>query len=147
MKHKGVEQMRNQVPAIRTLFLLVITVLMFIGCNTTQPIVDYLTASSDLLLEWGDTFDRAASTSRMALSPVIGELQRIRRDYEALVPPEECEKLHNNVVRSMDNSIDGFMAFMAEEDEDKVAAYFERANSALDLAGEELVTLRAEYVH
>ena len=128
------------------LVMLVVSVL-FVGCNPSrQPVIDYLTAAGDLLGEWSDTFNRAASTGRIALSPVIGDLQRVMRTYESLDPPEECVKLHTNVISSMDSAVDGFLAFMSQEDESVVTRHFDRSTEALERATSQLSGLRAEYL-
>ena len=126
--------------------LLLTALLLLYGCNTGKAeVVAYLDAAGPLLDEWSDCFDRAASTSRIALSPVIGELQAIRREYSALLPPKLCAKMHKNVIDSMNYSIDGFFAFMEDKSETEITRIFTLANQSLDRATANLKELNSAY--
>jgi len=88
----------------------------------------FLDDYTSLVGQFSDTFNRAASTSRIALSPVIGELQSIKRDVNSLDDVcEEATQLKAATVYAMDASIDGFMLFMADAPDDDVAAKFGEA--------------------
>ena len=127
-------------------FALVILLLLLCGCDTGKTeVVAYLDAASPLLDEWSDCFDRAASTSRIALSSVIGELQAIRREYSALPVPEPCTNMHTNVINSMNYSIEGFFAFMEDKNEAEITSIFKLANHSLDYAMVNLKELVSAY--
>jgi len=126
--------------------LLLTALLLLYGCNTGKAeVVAYLDAAGPLLDEWRDCFDRAASTSRIALSSVIGELQAIRRKYSALPVPEPCANMHTNVVNSMNYSIEGFFAFMEDKNEAEITSIFKLANHSLDYAMVNLKELVSAY--
>ena len=130
----------------KLLVVLLVAVLMLVGCGEKKEVAAYLGAMDLLLGEWSDTFDRAASTSRIALSPVIGELQDIRREVDDLDVPGPCSLFHKNMVGAMNHSINGFIAFLGNESEEDVAAQFESGNMKLGWAMDNLADLREEYI-
>lgn len=88
---------------------------------TMQFLDDY----HSLLGQFSDAFSRAGNTGRIALSPVIGELQSIRREVDDLDDVcQEAIELKSATVYAMDASIDGFMLFMAQASDDEVTAKF-----------------------
>ncbi|NLF00895.1 MAG: hypothetical protein GX601_07945 [Anaerolineales bacterium] len=95
--------MRVQYRVVLTLILVFLVGLPLAGCSSERKeVLAYLEAAQPILNEWSDTFNRATSTARVSLSPVIGDLQRVKRDYEALEPPEPCLQAHVQVIDSMD---------------------------------------------
>jgi len=67
------------------------------------------------LIEWQDLIGVANSTSRMALSPLIRDMQRVRREAMAIEPPECAIVVYSSLSVSMDAEIDAFLSFMAQE--------------------------------
>lgn len=92
--------------------------------------------------EWDDAFTLASSTSRMNLNSQIAELQRIRRNVNRQDWPTCAQAAQRSMVAAMDSSIDGFIAFMAQEPEATVNRHFERSFEHFDTAAEELRKLR-----
>jgi len=78
--------------------------------------------------EWDDVCAVAHSTSRIALSGPVAELQRIRREWREVEPPEGLGEFHENIVAFQDATIEGFLAFMEEKPEQEVAAHFDSAH-------------------
>jgi hypothetical protein len=132
--------------AVRMLMLVVVAVLLLAGCGSEKKAVrEYIGATALLLDEWEDVEDRASRTSRMALSPVIGDLQDIRRRYAALDTPEPCWAMRDNLVGSMQYSIDGYLAFLADEDSSVINGKFALADQRAAWALESLELLLEEY--
>ena len=84
----------------------------------------------DLLEEWQDTSELASSTARIALSPVIGQLQRIRRDVAGLSAPACARPVKDLLLEYMDADIDAYLKFMAQQSDGIVERQF---NMALDI--------------
>jgi hypothetical protein len=78
--------------------------------------------------EWDDAYAVALGTSRIALSGPVAELQRIRRGWREVEPPEGLGEFHENMVAFQDATIEGFLAFMAEKPDWEVGAHFDSAH-------------------
>jgi hypothetical protein len=117
-----------------------------------QPLLDFVPCSVQaetfivevqaLVDDWDDANQLASSTSRMALSPVIGQLQQLRREVADLETPECAMKVRNHLLDYMDNTIDGYLAFMTQEDDAAVEGKFESASRQMDSFLSEFVKLR-----
>lgn len=81
---------------------------------------------------WDDAFDVASSTSRIAMAGPISDMQTIRRETRNQVWPECAQKAQQELVGWMDESIDAFTAFMAQEDDDTVKRHIERGQRHRD---------------
>lgn len=75
----------------------------------------FLQSSEAAIDQFKDVSTRAGVTSRIALSPVVGEMQEIRRDYKALIAPACAEKLHLLVGQAMDAEIESYLSFMKQD--------------------------------
>jgi len=104
---------------------------------------DYLARIQPLLEEWDDAVEVANSTARIALSPMVRDMQGIERDVED-VPVPDCAR-HGSalLIDGMDSIIDAFIAFMGDESEDTVGAKFESGFEQI-LAGVEELTALAQ---
>ncbi len=72
---------------------------------------------ADLAGRWSDAFRVAGSTSRIALSQPVKDMQQIKRDLEARKAETTCEiKLKNELLKSYDLAIDGFLQFMQKNE-------------------------------
>lgn len=82
-----------------------------------------------LARRWDDTEKLASTTSRIALSTPVSELQSIKRDTEAAVVPACLSKLKSELVASMDAVIDAYLLFMGDsEAEFEVQSRFRKAS-------------------
>lgn len=71
----------------------------------------------DLAGRWSDAFRVAGSTSRIALSQPVKDMQQIKRDLESHSTKTECEaKMKLELLKSYDYSIDGFLQFMQKNE-------------------------------
>ncbi len=73
---------------------------------------------------------------------MIDSLRLIRSRYDALEVPKPCGQMHENVLDSMDYSIDGFTTKLAGGDDDEVTALFTLANRKMGSVLEGLEELR-----
>jgi hypothetical protein len=85
---------------------------------------DYLSKIQPLVEEWDDAVEVANSTARIALSPMVREMQGIKRDVED-VPVPDCAR-HGSALltEGMKTIIDAFIAFMGDESDSAVSGYF-----------------------
>lgn len=66
---------------------------------------------------WSDAFKVANSTSRIALSQPVKDMQQIKRDLEGRATETACEvKLKQELLKSYDFAIDGFLQFMQKNE-------------------------------
>ncbi|MBI3158123.1 MAG: hypothetical protein HYZ26_00805 [Chloroflexi bacterium] len=77
--------------------------------------------------EWDDAVSLAGSTSRIALSGPIGDLQDIRRDLMRLRVPACLVDAQIHLTRTMDNTIEAFLAFASQRPDSEVSEYLSRA--------------------
>lgn len=104
-----------------------------------QADVDNYLDELDLVLEkWEDISVRAESTSRMALSSVIGELQEVRRDTRRLDRPECADFLNDLIVVAMDRDIDSFISFLSQDSDSIVARKIQGADAAWEIVESEI---------
>jgi len=66
------------------------------------------------MLEFADTVEVASSTPRVALAPVVQDLQRIKRDVADIPAPSCARSASNLIIRGMDGVVNGFVDFMAD---------------------------------
>lgn len=118
------------------LLTLIIVPLLLSGCKNTYCPSDEVEIAIDemesLAEEWDDAYAIASSTSRMALSGPIGDMQEIKREVGDMVVPPCLESSVVNLEKSMEFTINGFIAFLGQEDDDDVVYYFDMANKFQD---------------
>lgn len=91
-------------------------------------------SAGSLVTRFLDTSEVAAQTSRIALSPLVLEMQRIHRDFEGLDYPSCVSEVRNKLLSAMDTTIEGFTSFVGQSD------YV--ASAYLDMAAEEFAAVR-----
>jgi len=114
--------------------------------NTPKPKVacpqadveSYVDELELVLEEWEDTTTRAGSTSRIALSPVIGELQDVRRNTRRIDRPECADYLNDLIIVAMERDIDSFISFLSQDSDSVVVRKMEGAEKAWGIAHDEL---------
>jgi len=94
------------------------------SCNVDK----YSNDTDAMLAKWDDAVDVADSTARMSLSGPIAELQTIKREASAYKPPECFAEAHTKLLKYMDATIDGYLAFMADKGDVSVNSLFEMAD-------------------
>jgi len=84
-------------------------------CETVAK--TYQAAVKPILSKWTDATKVAASTARAALAPQISDLQEIRRELDDLTVPECVADTHELLNTSMNGTIDGYLAFMRDDNQ------------------------------
>lgn len=106
------------------------------GCTARQPVISAYRSFNDL-------HARAAATSRIALSPVVGEMQAARRALDN-IPVTNCGQdiieAHTRMREWMDADIQAFLAFMSTNinDDPLVQIYVQRAVETAALAQQQI---------
>lgn len=112
-----------------------------------QDEVDKYVDELELVLEeWDDTSRRAETTSRMSLSPVVGELQDIRRRTRRLDRPDCGDYLNDLVVVAMEREIDSFISFLGQDSDSVVARKMNGAEKAWEVVNEEIANFEEDPV-
>jgi len=103
----------------------------------------FLAEIQPLFQEWTDATTLAGSTPRASLSTEIGKLQDIRRRVQAVQAPACAADVRQNLISSMDSSIQAFLAFLGQKPESEYNALFTLATTQLDLFSRNLAHLQA----
>jgi hypothetical protein len=113
------------------------------GCSPKEAraAVDVMTP---LIEEFSDHFDRAGSTSRIALSPVIGDMQRTLRDLRSQEVPSCATAIQADLGEAWDTAIDAALAFQSDEPDSTVEKMFEEATALMKQANDDLVNLNVD---
>ncbi len=130
------------------IFLVVIVAVIVSGCAAAGPCAtDKVQASSKQLLnlinQWQDAYNIARSTSRIGLAAPVQSLQALRREVEALEVPPCLTAARGYLVQHMNRIVDGFLSFMAQQDDAVVQAKFDQADAALTQYTDEMNRIAA----
>ena len=85
-----------------------------------------------LAREWDDANKVASSTPRSALSAQIGALQSVRRRVQDIAAPPCGAEMKEHLVKTMNATIDGYIAFLGQKSDPVVNAFFETAKTEMD---------------
>jgi hypothetical protein len=102
----------------------------------------FLAETDKTMQAYEDLINRGGVTSRIALSPVVGELQTLRRDYAARPRPKCAEEVATFLLLGMDATIDALLAFMRNDDDRNVASSLSFADGLIERAKSEIAELR-----
>jgi hypothetical protein len=115
---------------MKRLALFLVLCVALISCAGSKcNLEEYNAIVEPLLEEWDDAVIIANQTPRVSLPNVIPELQGIRRRTEDLEIEECFEDAHLFLVKYMDYTIEAFIAFMGQEDDDVVSQKFNMAQT------------------
>lgn len=92
-----------------------------------EDVTKYKTLTREIVSQFEDAFQLASNTPRITLSPVIQNMQAIRREAQALELPVCTHNAQNRLIDYMDVSINAFSAFMGQRPEDEVNGLFNAA--------------------
>ena len=130
--------MKKKITLFVVLILLLLLSLNLISCTDpceSEEAQDYVKSYAITFEEFKDIFDLAESTSRIALSPVISDMQEVKRELNRLELPENCEKyddMQEYSVETMEKAIDAFMKFAQQEDEYEVMNIIESVKTRFE---------------
>jgi hypothetical protein len=113
---------------------------MYGPCGVT-PVKEATDQIHDRMTEFQDAMDVAASTARMSLSGPVAELQSIRRATDDIEVPACLSEAKDFTVRGMQNYIQSFTAFMAEEPDATVGNYMDAGLVDISQASQEFTAV------
>ena len=144
----------------RTRWLILIVVLLLAACGAPIPtptpaptptptpgcasdaVTAYLDDLNVLTSEWDDAVAVAGNTGRGMLSPVVQDMQRIRRGVNELETPcAEADAVRDVVAEWMGHIIDGYLSFMAQESDGTVEQHFGKARTISGRMGDAYTAL------
>jgi hypothetical protein len=96
------------------------------GCDIQS--MDYRNGVNSLASEWDQTNKLANSTPRIQLATVISELQAERNKVSDLYAPDCAQNAQQLLLSYMDETIDGYLSFLADDPATTVQAHFTKAN-------------------
>ncbi len=100
----------------------------------TCDAADYLKQSGKLVSQFKDLSDHAGATARIALSPVVGQMQDLRRAFSKLNVPSCAQEYHDTVTKAMNEEIQAYLDVMAQKPDSAVQADFQLADLAFQQA-------------
>lgn len=103
----------------------------------------YLTQVRPLMLEFNDTVQIADSTARIALGPVIQDMQRIRREVMDISAPNCVQGASYLILDGMSGIIEGFIDFMGNVNERTVQRKLTQGILNLTNGSDQLAALAA----
>lgn len=109
----------------------------------------FLDELNQVIDQWTDTEARAYATSRIALSPVVGELQELRRQARSIYYPDCVRPLAGWTFIAMDQTIDAMLLFMRAEgslSNYRISVIIESADFAWERAKSQLADARSQGV-
>lgn len=127
-------------------YLLLIPALLLASCGPApcfEQAAEYTPALESYFDEWDDANTVANSTPRAALSQAVADLQAIKRNVDDLAHPECVDTVQLAAVSYMDKTIEGYLSFMAQDEDEVVSKKFEDAAYFLDRFVKELTKLKA----
>ncbi len=107
-----------------------------------QPLArDYSEKIHPFMIEFADTIKVAESTSRIALGPIIQDMQRIRRDIADVSVPSCVQGASSLIVNGMDNIVNAFIDFMGDVSDTLVQRKLNQGLLDLNNGTEQLIAL------
>jgi len=119
---------------IPVLILILIFSMVLSSCKNpcqTEQAQEFIKEFKNIKNTFDDKFELAGSTSRINLTPVISDMQDLKRELDRLEPPEKCSELSyikKHYLEGMDTAIDAFMMFQLEENEFVISLKIDKAN-------------------
>ncbi len=104
----------------------------------------YLKSAEPLISEFSDEVTLGGSTPRSSLTSVISDLQSTRRKFASLDAPPCAAGVQNSMENSMNSSIEGFTAFLAEHPDYEVNRDFDAATASLKQAKDAMNDLKTK---
>ena len=134
---------RNGYRVLSVLIIIIMTSFLLMGCDVykSKESKEYINEIKQLSDKFEDKFKLANNTSRMSLTPILSDMQDIKREVNNLEPPKNAKKLvdlQGLVSEYMDSIISGFMLFQAQESDSVVSDQFETAIMNKQLAVDKL---------
>ena len=88
--------------------------------------------------EWGDATDLASKASRLSIVPQVANLQALKRKLDTIEPGACVATAHTSLSMSMNEEIEGFLSFIAQEADGTVSGHMQLANMYGKMAANKL---------
>lgn len=143
---------RSRKPVILALLVVIVIVAVGVGLYFNNYYngpcgVNVVKSASDkmklIAQKWDDATQLASSTSRIALSGPVSQLQASMRDVQNLEIPSCMTPTRDALRSSMESTINGFVAFMGQKADSVIQTYFSSASVYMDSFGTELLRVSA----
>lgn len=112
------------------------------SCN--EQAASFVSDIQPLFQEWTDATTLAGQTPRVALAGQIETLQAIRRKAESVAAPSCAQPAHEYLSASMDASINGYLAFLGQQNQRTVDSHFAVASDYLAAFSDDIAQLRGD---
>lgn len=100
--------------------------------SCVQESVAFVAQVEPLAREWDDANKLADSTPRASLPGQIDKLQAIRRRVQDMQAPDCAFPTRKHLIDAMDNTINGYIAFLGQKPDTAVTVYFTQAGRDMD---------------
>jgi hypothetical protein len=97
-----------------------------VSCDSQS--IEYRNEVNDLATEWDQANHLANSTPRIQLATVIPSLQAVRNKVDNLFAPDCAQDAQQLLLDYMDETINGYLSFLATDPDATVQAHFTKAN-------------------
>jgi len=118
--------------------LILLAVFSLSACAPACDVESYTSAVDPIVSRWQDAVTVADQTPRMSLSAQINELQSIKRDADAVEVSECLAVAHDSLLSHMEFSIEGYLAFLGEQEDTMIQVLFDNAEHQLKTYQDEL---------
>jgi hypothetical protein len=102
---------------------------------------DYLDQVRPLMVEFSDTMQIANSTARIALGPIIQDMQRIRREVSNIQAPSCAQHASGLLISGMDGVVEGFIDFMGDTSDSVVERELSQGLTDMNNGLDQLIAL------
>ena len=123
---------------MKRFLLLLMLVPLLVGCGVPgmtasceSGLPDFAKTLDPLAREWDDANALANSTPRAALAVQIGNLQSVRRRVQDVTAPECGAPMKQHLIGAMDETIQGYIAFLGQKSDSVVQGHFTAASTEM----------------
>lgn len=132
---------------MRKLFLISVLLMVLLtscGANycSKRNVQTYLDAVVPLFTQWNDQLIVANSTGRISLSGPISNLQTTKREFLAIEHPVCLNSAHNSVSKGMNAVIDGFVAFMSNNEINLASTQIKAGSNDIDTGIDSMIAIK-----
>lgn len=96
-----------------------------------------------VLRRWDNVNKISSSLPRVGLAANVGLMGAILEKVKGLQMPACMESYRTNIVTSMENTVNGYLAFIAEKPDDDVKQLFSTADQSFEMAMQAISAVHA----
>jgi hypothetical protein len=106
----------------------------FLDTSCATQVKVYREKIKPILYEWGDATELASKSSRISIVPQVANLQALKRKLDIIEPGSCVATAHTSLSMSMNEEIEGFLSFMAQEADGTVSGHMQLAKMYGEMA-------------